>query len=402
MEILFSLISIFYAFRGLQIAVIVAQNWVKLRGPNFTPQAKSLAGQASFFLAVPIGVFVHEFGHAFFVRLFGGSIIEFGYRVFWGFVEHRGSYTAGQSWLISLAGTLGSLLFGLFIWLALKNDASPTFRYFGLRAFRFQIFFSLVYYPLFTLMGFYGDWRTIYNFDTTPLLSGATAVVHAGLLLWFWWADRNGFFEMGAFASAEAKEKITALEERAASSPYDTELKLLLISTYRKGGMDNKARKLAQAFIKENPNSGEGHLELALLAEAGKREVPAKARDHAVRAISLGLNKAEASAHAHHIIGRYNLGVNKLQEAVDHFSQALTAGKSPLNLDLQIDLLYHRGLAYRRKQQYNPAFEDIQQAIHLASQGNRKQALQFLKTELETIAQHAGRSPDQFMNPPNP
>lgn len=401
MDLLFTVISIFYAFRGLQIAAVVVRNWANLKGPAFTPKTKSLAGQASFFLAVPVGVFVHELGHALAVQLFGGQVLEFGYRVFWGFVRPAGSFSADQTWFIALAGTLGSLLFGLFCWLALKNNPSPTFRYFGLQAFRYQIYFSLIYYPVFTLLGFYGDWRTIYDFNATPVLSGATAALHAAALLWFWQTDRNGFFEMGAFGSPEMKAQITALEERAAASPFDTTLQLKLITAYQQGGMTNKAKQQVQKFLKANPNSAEGHLQLALIEGMGKREVPSKAKSHAVRALSLGLSDPATAATAHLLIGRYNLGVNKVEEAIDQFSQGIGRIKTTANQDIYISLLYHRTLAYRRKQQYDAAYQDVQQAIQLARQDNQERMLELLNSELETITQHSGRSLDQFTMPPN-
>ena len=101
----------------------------------------------------------------------GGQVAEFHYRAFWGYVVPIGSFTAAQSWFIAIAGTLASLAFGLFVWWVFRRASSSTLRYFGLRAFRFQVYFSLIYYPLFTLLGFDGDWRTIYDFSATPLLS---------------------------------------------------------------------------------------------------------------------------------------------------------------------------------------------------------------------------------------
>ncbi len=400
MDIFFTAISIFYAFRSVQIAVIVGRNWANLRGQSFTPQSKSLASQASFFLAVPIGVFIHELGHAIFVVLFGGQVLEFGYRVFWGFVRPAGFFTAEQNWLIALAGTVGSLIFGVFIWLALKNNASPTFRFFGLRAFRYQIFFSLIYYPVFTLMGFYGDWRTIYDFTATPILSGATAVIHAGMLLLFWQADRGGFFEMGAFASSANQEQVTALEERAAANPYDSQLQLQLIDVYRQGGLKQKAKQRLQQFLKENPHSAEGHLQAALIESMDKAQVPSKAKESAIKAISLGLNKPTARAAAHQIIGRYELDRNNAEEAASQYSQAIGAIQSTDNPEMSINLLYYRGLAYRRKGQYEAAYQDVKQAIQLAQDKKLEESITFLENELETISRHAGRPLDTFTTPP--
>ena len=397
----FTLISIFYAFRAVQIAVIVVRDWANLRGQNFTPQMKSLAGQASFFLAVPVGVLIHELGHAVFVVLFGGEVVEFGYRVFWGFVRPDRVFLPDQQWLISLAGTLGSLLFGLAVWLAFKSSSSPTFRFFGLRAFRYQIFFSLVYYPVFTLLGFYGDWRVIYDFNATPILSGGTAVIHAGILILFWQADRNGFFEMGAFGSPETKEKVLALEEMVAANPYDEQLKFNLISAYLAGGMTNKAKQLTQQFVKENPHSGEGYLRLAIIEAAGKQEVPPKAKNHAAKAIELGLSKMDSIAGANQIVGRYNLEVNNLDEAIGQFSQAIEAVKTAEDPTLLISPLVNRALAYRRKEQYGAAYQDFQRALQVAQNGNLKEAITFLEKEIETLSHHAGQQLDQFNLPPS-
>jgi len=400
LEKAFTIISIFYAFRSLQIAAKVIREWAKLRGPDFTPQFKNLAGQASFFLAVPVGVLIHELGHALFVKLFGGEITGYIYWFFWGEVDHIGNYTGSQRWLISLAGTLGSLIFGVFIWFVLKENRSPTFRYFGLQAFRYQIYFSLIYYPIFTAFlvigeSKIGDWLTIYNFNSTPILSGATAVFHAGMLLLFWRADRSGFFEMGAFISEEAKEKVAALENQVAANPYDPALQLQLIDAYRRGGMPKEATQLVQKFLKENPHSAEGHLQLAILEAGAKERIPDKARDEAQKAISLGLSKPEAVAAAHQLVGRYAFGRGKVDEATDHYNQAIKAIQGIDKPNLLVSLLYYRGLTYRRKEQYEAAYQDVQQAINLAQSKNMEGAVKILNTELETISRHKGQPSDQ-------
>lgn len=396
----FNIFSIFYAFRGLQVAVSVIRDWAELRGQNFTSKAKSLAHQSSFFLAVPIGVFFHELSHALAIWLFGGQVVEFAYRVFWGYVVPDRFFRPEQEWFISLAGTLGSLVFGLVVWLILRSSASPTFRYFGLQAFRYQVYFSLIYYPIFTALivigsNSIGDWLTIYNFNATPLLSGATAVIHAATLFWFWRADRSGFFEIGAFGSVEELEKIKALEARAAANPYDSAIQLELIEAYQRAGMSHETMKQAQQFLKDNPNSADANLQLAILEAGGKDRIPEKAGDHARKALDLGLSKPEAIAVAHQIVGKYEWGQKRIEKSLDHYSHALRALQETDKVQLKVSLLYNRALAYRRLEQYDSAYQDIQIAIKLAERQKMENALPILNRELETISRRSGL-PDQF------
>ena len=142
---LFNIFSLIYIFRSLQLSVTIGREWSLLVQEPLTRHKKSIAEQASFFIAVPLGVFWHEFGHALAVWVSGGQVAEFGYRVFWGYVVPQGMFTPAQYWFISLAGTLGSLVFGAGIWLLLKANRHSTLSYFGLRAFRFQVYFSTIY-----------------------------------------------------------------------------------------------------------------------------------------------------------------------------------------------------------------------------------------------------------------
>ena len=147
MDVFFTLLSVLYIFRSVQIGLVIWRSWPQLKDESFPPPQKRLADQASFFIAVPIAVLIHEGAHALAVIAFGGQIIQFNYRFFMGSVLHQGLYTPAQIWFISLAGTLGSLATGIALWLLFRHHRSPTFRYFGLRSFRYQILFSLIIYP---------------------------------------------------------------------------------------------------------------------------------------------------------------------------------------------------------------------------------------------------------------
>jgi tetratricopeptide (TPR) repeat protein len=360
----------------------------------FTQREKSLAEQSSFYLAVPIAVFFHELAHAVAIWLFGGGVEEFGYRVFWGFVRPTADsfFAPAQNWFIALAGTLGSLAFGLVLWLVLRRSSLPALSYFGLRAFRYQIFFSLIYYPVFTVLGFYGDWKFIYDFQATPLLSGLTLVAHLGSLAWFGLATRQGAFEMPTFLTIEERKQFEALQTEAAANPHDLKLQLQMVDAYRTHGEKNKAHKQLRAFLKANPKSAEGYLQSAALKAQNKRQVPKGARDDAARAISLGLSRPAANAYANQLIGQYDLGVGRLDQAINSFSQAIEMASSSGSPELKAQLRYNRAVAYRRKENYELARQDIQEAIALSRVGGQGAAMSHYEAELTTINNHAGQS----------
>lgn len=394
---LFNVFVIIYLIRGLQIIRRIWNIRADWLGGAFTPREKGLAEQASFLLAVPVSVFFHELAHAASIWFFGGAVEEFAYRFFYGYVRPTADsfFSPAQWWFIALAGTLGSLAFGAVLWLALRRNPLPAVRYFGLRAFRFQIFFSLIYYPVFTLLGFDGDWRIIYDdfkFEATPVLSGLTLVVHLGLLGLYWRANRNGWFEKPTFLTTRERQQFTTLEEQAVVSPHDARLQLQLVDAYRQHGEKNKARQHLRIFLKDNPNSAEGYLQLAALQAQDKRQVPKGSRDSAAKALSLGLSNPAGIVYANQLLGQYSLGVGRIDEAIGYFNQGLATAGSAGQPDLVAQLRYHRAVAYRRKGQYDLARRDIEQAIELARASGQGGAMSHYQAELATIENHAVQS----------
>lgn len=383
--LLFNLFSLFYLFRSVQLTAVIWRERTTLKQPPLTPRKKHLAEQASFFIAVPIGVFFHEFGHALAVWGFGGQVVKFTYRAFWGSVLPDRLFPPVQDWFISLAGTIGSLLFGLGIWLILRGNRAPALRYFALRAFRFQTYFSLIYYPVFTLLGFEGDWRGIYDFSATPIASGVTAVVHVILLLLFWQGDRTGWFETPAHSSAKDAEQFDQLTRAAQAAPHDSQLQMTYIDALRRGGAGNLAKRRLSTFLQENPQSGLAHLQLALVQSGQKRQIPRTAVKNLQKSLKLGLPSPQSQTIAHHLLGRYSLDVGKNEDAIHHLSQAISFADPP-----QPELYHGRSLAYRRQQKYDLVYQDLIQALTLA-QANHPQQAQRYRKDLESLSRQTGR-----------
>ena len=410
---LFNLIALLYLFRGLQLVGTIWRGWRGLVAEPLTPQKQQIAEQAAFYVAVPPSVLVHELGHAVAIWLFGGEVVEFAFRVFWGYVRSAGSFTAAQDWFISLAGTLGSLLFGVGIWLLLRNRTS-SLHYFGLRAFRFQIFFALVYYPLFTLVLPIGDWATIYDFGATPILSGITAVFHAGMLLGYWLASRRGWFEMASHSSATAQQRFAQLETAVRLNPHDTNQQMQYIEQLRQGGAVNQAREALNQFLAKNPQSGLGHLQRALLLWQGNNgRVSKQVGQAAAQALQLGLDRPYQQALAHQLVAEHEMQMDRAKLAVQHLTDALavlpavasvveeTAVGDPFPHQQQSEeqqevrrrsahLHFMRSRAYRRLQQFQAAKQDAERAITLAQQLGDKEAVAQYEEELNVVHHHAG------------
>ncbi len=391
---LFNLLALLYIGRAVLLAGQIARNWNALRQEPLTGAKQRLAEQAAFFLGVPPAVLVHELAHAVAVVAFGGQVVEFGYRVFWGYVVPQGTFTAAQNWLIAIAGTLGSLAFGAAVWLALRHNASRTVQYFGLRAFRFQIYFSLLYYPVFSLFLPIGDWRTIYNFAATPLLSGLTAVAHGVALFLFYRADRAGAFEMTAFETVAAQTRHAAV--LAAAERGDPAAQLAAVNALRAGGAVYEARRMLAEYVKKYPNSAEGQLQLALQANAANRHIGKESAEAATRALALGLTEPEHAALANQIVAYYHLERGDGAAAESEMNAALTP---TLTYDPQMlpparraELHSLRGQALRRQGRYEAAYAETAVARQLAAEVGLEPLVGKYDAELQLIEKHAGRS----------
>ena len=396
MSSIFNILSILYIFRGAQLLVSIWRGWAELVQEPLTRHKKHLAEQASYLIAVPISVFFHEFAHALAIWFFGGEVISFNYRVFWGYVEHAPMDSAVEQWVVSLAGTVGSLLFGLGIWLALRNNRASSLRYFGLRAFRFQIYFSLLYYPIFSFILPIGDWRTIYDFSVTPILSSVTLVIHVIFLVLYWRFDKQGSFEAPATESEAEQAQFEELERHVEQNPQDTQAQLQYVDMLRRGGANNRAKTYLEHFLAENPNSAFAYLELAAI-EAGKQpQVSKKANEYADKALQLGLIDPYQIAAAQRMVAQYNLEMGNGDDALQAYEQAITAIKSAGTSSQQINTLANlyreRSLAYRRLQEYELSYADISQAISLAQQSGQSDLAAAYQADLTVLENHAGHT----------
>lgn len=188
------MVSLLYGLGAVfTVLALVRRGRPLWRGP-LAERDEQLAWACAFFLVIPLGVLLHELGHALATWSVGGQVAQLSWRVYWGFVVPVGDFGELSAWWIALAGNLAGLLFGVGL-LALAATAGrwrPAAGHVLLVAGQLEIVFTLIVYPLMTLGDFFAsDWRTIYDFGVTPVASSVAAAVHAGLLAAVWMSRRR-------------------------------------------------------------------------------------------------------------------------------------------------------------------------------------------------------------------
>lgn len=392
LQYIFNLLSLFYLFRAAQVVMEVWRKWDTLWQEPLTRQKWGLANRASFFISVPPAVLLHEFGHALAVWLFGGQVVQFAYRVFWGFVVPAGTFTAAEDWFISLAGTLGNLFFGVVVWLLLRRSRSSTMRYFGLQTFHFQLYFAFVYYPIFTPLLGVGDWFTIYNFEATPILSGITAVFHVAILLGFWQAWRQGWFELPTHETVEAQQQFAQRAAQAQANPQDLQAQLLYAAGLRRGLATRKAQWLLQRLAADFPDAGAVWIQLAALGRRADGAVTKQGAMQAEKALALGLPRPESRLFAHLLLGQYALALEKTETAVSHLTHAIAEANqlppSPGQQQQLAELHCLRAQAHRRLEQFEAGLADVETAVSNTPDTPDNPLLAQLTLERRLIQEH--------------
>ena len=176
----FPIITVIYLVAGAYTLYQLVTHWRQFWSGGLSSTNQQLAGGVAFFLLVPIGVLLHEFGHMLAAWSTDSRVLGLHYFVYWGYVELIPSSNSPLlDWYIALAGNFVTYLLGVVsLVLAFTWKIKPILRVvlfqFGVLA----LVQTLIFYPLISLdPGFYGDWDSIYSFQA-PLASGITLAVH--------------------------------------------------------------------------------------------------------------------------------------------------------------------------------------------------------------------------------
>ena len=386
---LFNLIAVYYLFRGAQLVWRFWQERQTLLQPPLSPKGKAYADQGSFYVSVPPGVLIHELGHALAVWAFGGVVLEFRVFGYWGYVLPDRVFPPAQEWFVALSGTLGTLLYAIAVWVIFTRGARPVLRYFGLRSARFNLYFGLLYYPIMTFVLGIGDWRTIYDFAATPVLSGATAAVHVVLLGGLLWLDRRqGVFEMPAFQNAVQANALETLAARADAAPDDYALQIEYARLLLQSGLEKRAEKVLSAVVAREPGRAEAHFWRGV-AHTQRGDERGAAR-HYEQSLAAGLAEGTQRAFAEGRLGALALDWGDYAGALQRFDAALADGET-LNPVERARITADRSRTYRQMGNFAMAEADLQRARALAEKSGRQDLLQRITQDEQALAAHRQR-----------
>lgn len=235
-------LSALYGVGAMCTLFVLVRRWGRFWGGALGAEDRQLAWAVAFFFVLPIGVLLHECGHAIATWMVGGEVLDLSWQGYTGFVVRVGDFTPTESWSISLSGNLISVALGLALLAAaaLGVRLRPSLGYVFFAAGLLALFNATIVYPLMTLDGstIYNDsdWKQIYDFSATPLPSALAAAAHLGLLVALW-ARRRRLEEM-AWAIADGSwHEVSRLRAAIAADPQVVrprlELGMLFLDRYQ-------------------------------------------------------------------------------------------------------------------------------------------------------------------------
>ncbi len=185
----FSSLTIIYMFAGAFTLYQVVKSWRGFRAGALTAHNRQLSGGVAFFLLVPIGVLLHEFGHMLAAWSTHSQVLGLHYFFYWGYVEYIPSSNSPLlDWYVALAGNFVSYVLGIacLAVAATWSSLRPALRFTIMQLGVLELIQTLIFYPLISIAdpNFHGDWDSIYSFQA-PIASWATLVVHIVSLVGF-------------------------------------------------------------------------------------------------------------------------------------------------------------------------------------------------------------------------
>lgn len=352
---LIDLIALLYLVLGVRTVIAAWRERRSLLDNEITPRDRYLLSQLAFFVLVPPGVLLHEFGHALATWQVGGQVVGFHYALFYGYVVPVGNFTNLQAWWISLSGNLVSIGYGLLA-IPLIPRVSKNWQKYLLLAFaRVQLTWALIGYPLFTLIGF-GDWTTIYN-PRTWWLGLPFAVFHLSLIAVLFFVNRSTRLKLWELSLLPEGQALSTTQAPDKNTPQSNVERIARGRALMHTDLTDLGRAEFQQVLRANPKDAEALHHLGRI-EMDDRDIPA-ARRHFQESLAATIGNPGLSAENHYRLGLIFAEQGRFSLAVEEYSRAI--GFQPETAKY----FYWRGMAWRALRDKNRASNDFLKSADL-------------------------------------
>jgi tetratricopeptide (TPR) repeat protein len=380
------LISVLAAFLSVQTLLQLCRHWQSFWNAHVTLRDQSIAQRLAIFVLLPLTVPLHELGHCLATWQVGGTVADFQWRFFWGYMVPVGDFSPAEYWWIALSGNLVSILLGL-----LAIFVIPLVRQRILEELLYgfvcvDLINSLVLYPLMSITSNSGDWKSIYDFKVQPY-AFLFLLVHIGLLWWLRWLYYSPATVQWRLArnlsTANAWEKLQAkaigANAQASTNEYSQDLDIAIsqFNFLLRHGEDHAAQKIAQKLIATMPNNN--RVRLLRVAIAHSKSAPQQIIKLGLPLLEAGLPSADQlSLYRYLCVGYMRLGRG---------STALDYANRGLALDPQDHLLHwHRASLYLAQGQLPAAEVEIQVALaNSPDEADRQEIHQWIRQKMPKV-----------------
>jgi len=340
--------------------VDLRRHWATFWDDNITGEDKSRAYRVVFFLLIPVGVLLHEFGHAVAVWGMGGRVVEFNWSLLSGYVVPDRTFGPLGTWWLYFSGNLVSILLALVGLVVAMVARRPMVKFLGFAFFTMEWFFSLVGYPLLSLGSQDGDWVGIYGLPPLPMKAALAAAHIALIVLGYVFLRSMRVRRWELMLSRDNRAMIEAREAEILAHPADAAPRLRLAQFYAQRGEAALARATLNEALAVAPDNPDAHLLAGAMAADGERY--AEAVDQYAAAIA-ALPPGPPRGRVEYLQGWAYVRMDRAADAVGALTRAIEDGF------VTGEAYYWRGRAHQRLRNDLAARADFARAAEIDAGG---------------------------------
>jgi tetratricopeptide (TPR) repeat protein len=339
----------------VQTLIQLRRDWREFSDAQVSRKDQLLAQRIAIFLLLPLGVLLHELGHAIATWQVGGKVSSFQWRLTWGYIIPEGDFSALEHWWIALSGNLVSVLLviGALLWIPrIRQRIWAEVLFFFACA---QSITSLVAYPLLSLRAGWGDWPKIYDFSLQPQAT-LVFLAHVGLIVALWrlyHADQALHWRLARDSAVPSQW--LALKSKTNKNPTDLAARLALVELLMQQNESREANRVMRALPPH-----QAHDPSVQLLQASLAATPREALRRCQPLLHADL-QPEQQIRRDRILSYSYLKMGNLEAALRHADHGLSLDSDQPNLRAT------RANIHLRLKHYPEALSDLDVAIAHAS-----------------------------------